>query len=41
MGFHLDRMSELAFLLCLVIVFTGTKDGDVLSQREIYVNPLH
>ena len=35
------RMSELAFLLCRVIVLTGTKDRDVLSQLEIYVNPIH
>jgi hypothetical protein len=35
------RISELAFLLCLVIVFSDAKDGDVLDQREIYVHPLH
>jgi hypothetical protein len=34
-------MSELAFLLRLVIVFSGTEPGDVLDQREIYVHPLH
>ena len=34
-------MSELAFLLCLVVVLSHTDDGNVPDQRKIYVNPRH